>query len=189
MKTAIGIFFILMALGLIKTTLPPFLVFFSFLRERAFGKAVTCLLAVVLQVGLGYLLVTTGINFIRSKPASSGDAANLREFIAAMESANRASQAVNRGTPYSIMSEEDAEDMMQHYRAALAHAEKVDTDFLDAKYDGWGTHFRDEFRAGLRLVIAGNDNADASKSLAGQRLMDSWGDWFNQNVENIRKLR
>ncbi|MFH1957779.1 MAG: hypothetical protein ABIJ15_04815 [bacterium] len=110
-------------------------------------------------------------------------------FTATMESANLASRVVNRGTAFSVMSQADADEMMRHYRAALAYAEKVDTDFLNEKYEGWGSHFEREFLAGLRLVVEGNDKADATISLAGQKLMDSWGDWFNQNVKEIRKLK
>lgn len=166
MRTAIGIFLLLMALGLVKTTLPPFIAFFSFLRERSFGKAIPCLLAVVLQVGLGYLLVTTGIDFIRN-PSGSGDAVNLQEFIASIDSANQATRVVNKGPGYSIMSSEDADQMMKHYKQALAHAEKVDAEFLEQKYMGWGQHFDQEYRAGLRLVIRGHETADARSPCQG----------------------
>jgi hypothetical protein len=189
MNTALGIFFLLMALGLINTTLPPFIVFFSFLRERAFGKAIICLLSVVLQVGLGYLLVTTGIGYIHSKSHTYDEAANVREFIATMEAANRATQVINHGTAYSIMSETDAEEMIRYFRAALAHAEKVDANSLNEKYRGWGTHFEKEFLAGLLLIVEENDKAVPATSLAGQKLLNSWGIWFDQNVEEIRKLR
>ncbi|GKT07170.1 hypothetical protein [Desulforhabdus sp. TSK] len=188
MKTAVGILFLLMALGLVKTTIPPFIVFCSSLRERAIGKAFACFVAVVLQVALGYLLVTTGIDFIR-KPPSPGDVVNLQEFIASIDSANQATRVVNKGPGYSIMSSEDADQMMKHYRQALAHAEKVDADFLEQKYKGWGQHFDREYRAGLRLVIRGNETADARISLSGQQLMDSWGTWFNANVEAIKRLK
>ena len=110
-------------------------------------------------------------------------------FTATMESANLASRVVNRGVAFSVMSQADADDMMRHYRAALAHAEKVDTNFLNKKYEGWGTHFEKEFLSGLRLLVEGNDKADATISLAGQKLMDLWGNWFNNNVKKIRKLR
>ncbi len=78
---------------------------------------------------------------------------------------------------------------MQHYLTALAHAEKVDINLLNDKYEGWGTHFKKEFLAGLRLIVEGNDKADTTISLASQKLMHSWGDWFNRNVNEIRRLR
>lgn len=188
MKTAIGIFFLLMALGLVKTTRPSVFVFFSFLRERAIGKSLACLVAVVLQVGVGYLLVTTGIDFIR-KPKQAAGVENVREFIASIESANRATRVLNKGPGCSIMSAADADEMMRHYREALVHAEKVDAAFLEQKYHGWGDHFDQEYRTGLRLVLQGNQTAEAPKSLSGQHLMDSWGTWFDANVEDIRGLR
>ena len=121
--------------------------------------------------------------------ALSHEKNTVSEFIAAMESANLASRVVNKGTVYSVMSETDADDMMRQYRTALLHAEEVDTDFLNQKYNGWGTHFEKEFLTGLRLVVEGNDKADVTKSLAGQKRMDSWGDWFNEHVDEIRKLK
>jgi len=121
--------------------------------------------------------------------ARSQERETVAEFKATMESAILASRVVNRGVAFSVMSEADADELMRHYRASLAHAEKVDTDFLNQKYEGWGDHFEKEFLAGLRLVVEGHDKADAIISLAGQKLMDSWGEWFNQNVKKIRKLK
>ncbi|MDO9464548.1 MAG: hypothetical protein Q7J67_04540 [bacterium] len=113
----------------------------------------------------------------------------IADFVATIESANLASRVVNRGSAFSVMSESDVDELMRHYRVALAHAEEVDIDFLNQKYDGWGDHFENEFLAGLRLVVEGNGKADATISLAGQKLIDSWGDWFNQNMNEIRKLK
>jgi membrane-bound ClpP family serine protease len=109
-------------------------------------------------------------------------------FTATMESANLASRFVNKGVAFSVMSQADTDDMMRHYRVALVHAEKVDTNFLNEKYDGWGTHFEKEFLSGLRLVVEGDEKVDATISRTGQKLMDSWGNWFNDNVKEIRKL-
>lgn len=184
MKTIIGTFLILMALGLIKTIIPPLLAFFSLLRERALGKATICLIVVLAQIGLGILMVKTGISFLPSKEHRA-----ISEFIAAINSANEASQVINQGNAYSIISEAEFEKITDNYRLALNHAEKVDTNILDQKFAGWGDHFEKEFIAGLRFVINGNDKVDATTSLKGQALLDSWGDWFNQHVKEIKKLK
>lgn len=113
----------------------------------------------------------------------------LTHFIATMESANLASRVVNSGTAFSVMSDTEADEMMRHYRSALSHAEKVDTDFLNQKYEGWGTHFEREFLTGLRLVVEGNEKADVVMYLAGRKLMDSWGGWFNDNLNEIQKQK
>ena len=113
----------------------------------------------------------------------------VTEFVATMESANLASRAVSRGPAFSVMSKSDADEMTRHYRDALIHGEKVDANFLNKKYAGWGAHFEKELLAGLRLVVEGNAKADATTSLTGQKLMDAWGVWFNQNVKDIRKLK
>ena len=121
--------------------------------------------------------------------AHSHEKDTLTQFIATMESANRATGVINQGTPYSVMASDEANEMMRHYRAALAHADRVDVAVLNRKYPGWGDHFDHEFRSGIRLVITGHENIDATSSVAGQKLLNAWGDWFNQNVTAIRNLR
>ena len=184
MKTIIGIFLILMALGLIKTLIPPLLAFFSLLRERAFGKSTVCLLVVLAQVGLGILLVKTGIGFLPSE-----DNKVVSEFIASINSANEASKIINQGNAYSIISESDTKKIIDSYRLALSHAENVDTNLLNQKFSGWGDHFEEEFITGLRLVIDGHEKVDATTSLEGQALLDSWGDWFSEHVREIKKIK
>ena len=125
-----------------------------------------------------------------SRPSSrSAEREAVTAFIAAMESANRATGVINQGSPYSVMKSDDAKEMIRHYRAALAHADRVDAAILNRKYPGWGDHFDREFRSGIRLVIAGHENVDATSSVAGQKLLNAWGDWLNQNVTAIRNLR
>ena len=125
-----------------------------------------------------------------SRPSSrSAEREAVTAFIAAVESANRATAVVNRGSPYSVMKGDDAKEMMRHYRAALAHADRIDVAVLNRKYPGWGDHFDREFRSGIRLVVADQENVDATSSVAGQKLLDAWGNWFNQNVTAIRNLR
>jgi len=76
----------------------------------------------------------------------------------------------------------------KHYEEALALAEKVDADELEKAHKDWGQRFDREFRAGLRLVVQANETADASKSVSGHRLMNSWGAWLNANIDAIRRM-
>jgi hypothetical protein len=183
MKIAIGIVCILMALGLVGTVIVSFVGFCSFLRKGAIRKAFLYLLLVILPVGLGYLLVTSGVRLIQV----SSQAGDMREFIASINAANQATRVINKGP--GIMSSADADQMTKHYREALGHAEKVNAEFLERKYEGWGQHFDRGYRPGLCLIIRGNETADACESLSGQQLMDAWDTWFNANVDSIRKLK
>ena len=188
MRIILGIVFILMALGLFKIIIIFFIALFSFLRERAIGKAVLYLLGLLLQVGLAVVLINTGLGFFRS-PSSSHEKETASEFIAAINSANEASRVVNRGSPFSIMNDRDAGEMINSYRSAITHAKKVDKAVLNQKFPGWGDHFEKEFITGLRLVIEGNEKVDIATSISGQKLLDSWGDWFNAHIDEIRKLK
>ncbi|MBM4041695.1 MAG: hypothetical protein FJ290_24615 [Planctomycetes bacterium] len=123
------------------------------------------------------------------EPTVKEEAANLLAFNATMDAANRASRVINNGQGYSMMSSTEADELMKHYREALAHADKVDSDLLEKRYKGWGEHFDREYRAGLRSVIRGMDTGDATVAISGQRLMQSWGMWYRANVDAIRGLR
>jgi len=181
--TIIGIALILVSLSLFLKSISLFFAAFEILWDRLFGQALLCLFSVLVLVGLSVLSLWFGLRVLF--PVSEKEA--VTEFIATMNSANEASLVVNRQTAYSVMSASDSDEMMGHYRAALEHAEKVDTALLDEKYDGWGTHFEKEFLVGLRLVVEGNTKVDAKKTMAGHRLMVAWGKWFEKNVSEIRK--
>lgn len=77
------------------------------------------------------------------------------------------------------------ETTVQLYREALVHAEKVDPKILNSRHAGWGDHFEKEFLAGLRLVVEGYANVDRKPSLAGQKLILAWSEWFRQNSQVI----
>ncbi len=188
MRMAIGIFLLLMALGVVISTLPPVAAFFALLSKRAIGNSLACLIAVLIQLTVGYFLVTTGLDFIHSPKQTTG-VENVHQFIASLEAKNRATRVVNKGPGNAIMSSSDADEMMENLRLALAHAENVDPALLEKKYRGWGDHFEREYRAGLRLVVEGHETVDVLKSSSGKRLLDAWGNWFDAHIEDIRRLR
>ncbi|MBL7203668.1 MAG: hypothetical protein ISS63_04970 [Desulfobacteraceae bacterium] len=137
-----------------------------------------------LLTGVG-LIVLAAIIIASCTPRES----KLEPFIQAMDAANRATRVINKGPGYAVMSETDAAEMLLHYQQALAHAEKVDADFLEAKYPGWGRHFDSEFKKGLRLILKAYESGDARTSIRGQKLLAAWGEWYGTNVRRIRKLR
>ena len=112
----------------------------------------------------------------------------VSSFISTIESANLAAKVINQGKAFTFVPSENTQEIMKHYRTALAHAEKVDSDFLNKKFDGWGTHFEKELLAGLRLIVESQNKADSS-SLKGQLLLDSWGRWYDNNVLKLKKLK
>jgi hypothetical protein len=133
--------------------------------------------------------VFAGNSTMPSAPPKSTAASNIWEFSTSINFANQANRVINKGTGPSIMSEKDTELMVKNYREALIHAEQVNHVLLEKAFAGWGKHFDQEYRVGLRLFINGNDNVDVDKIKKGQELMDLWGEWFDSNIQAIKRSK
>ncbi len=68
----------------------------------------------------------------------------------------------------------------------LKEAQNVRDDVLRKLHPELPIHFRDEFCEGVRLCIDGRDDVDAQMQMKGQWLLDQWGAWYNDNIEEIR---
>lgn len=113
----------------------------------------------------------------------------VSSFNLTIESANLASKVINQGKAFTVVPSDKTEEIMNHYRAALAYAEKVDSDLLNKKFDGWGTHFEKELLTGLRLIVESHNKTKTdSSSLKGQLLLDSWARWYDSNILKLKML-
>lgn len=153
----------------------------SAFREKAFGMGSLAAALAIVLAGLNVFIITSIFTVPNSETRQA-----LVEFNAALESCRRAYQLANRQAPFSRMPEEDWQQTTQHFKSALAHAQKVDASALEEIYPGWGEHFRDELREGLQLVVQGNEKGDLWTSLAGQMSMARWNDWYDAHVDEIR---
>jgi hypothetical protein len=72
-------------------------------------------------------------------------------------------------------------------KSALGEAQHADIADMNKHYPGFGDHFRDEFIAGLKLIVEnGNDSANGPAFIRGQILVHRFGDWFVANEDAIR---
>lgn len=113
---------------------------------------------------------------------------NIKHFNQSIDYANQATQVINVGNPFEEIAQEDIHVMINLNKKALEEAKLVDIDKLNRDYGGFGTHYRDEFIHGLELSIEGFENSDNQKIIESQILLDKWGSWYNQNIEEIKTL-
>lgn len=119
---------------------------------------------------------------------TSGNNNNIEYFSNSIDLANQATRISNSGGAYEEIAENDIKAMAEYYKQALSKAHQVDIKKLNSDYLGFGDHYRDEFIKGVDLFVEGFERSDTEKFLQGQVLLDSWGKWFSNNIDNIRKL-
>ncbi len=112
----------------------------------------------------------------------------IEHYSKSINFANQATKISNTGEAYQQISEGEMGAMTDNYQLALAEARQVDTNKLNSMYSGLGDHYKNEFIAGIEMFINGFEKSDSDQFLQGQMLLSRWGDWYNQNREEIRKL-
>jgi hypothetical protein len=122
--------------------------------------------------------------FVLSGADDSGSA-SLHHLARSIELRNEAVSVGEEEGP-GLVAYEDMEEMIGLMREALAEGELVDVEVLDREYDGFASHFQDEYLQGLRLFLESWDEDDyvvgTLKSLESQSLQNKWGDWYEANV-------
>lgn len=96
---------------------------------------------------------------------------------------------MNMGGSGELINPEDMDKIIEFTKKALAEAKLVDIRKLNHRYLDFGNHFRDEFIKSLELFIEGIEKNDNLKILLGQSLQGNWGDWYDQNIEGIRRSK
>lgn len=119
------------------------------------------------------------------KISSNGD---IKHFSNSIDFANQATRISNADGAFEQVEEEDIKEMVGYYRQALEEARQVDIVKLNSDYAGFGDHYRNEFIKGTELFVEGFERSDPDKFLQGQVLLDRWGAWFSNNIDEIRKL-
>lgn len=187
MELACSTLFFCLGFWLMKRIRPIAAALISSIRERAFPPAALFSVLLLILTILTGSFFAAGVWFLLPEDRSK-EIDEISLFISAIDASNEASRAINKGQAYSVMNEKDAREMMSGYKSALSYAERVNIDFLNSKFPKWGEHFEQEFIKGHRLVIAGNEKVDAATSVSGQKLLQAWGKWLNENVNEIRRL-
>ena len=93
----------------------------------------------------------------------------------------------NGGQVLTDLEDEDVIKWIDFNRKALYEAKFVDIEKLNSYHPNYGNHFRDEYIKGLQLIIDGYDNDKYQQLFQGQILVNSWVEWFNANIQNIRE--
>lgn len=133
------------------------------------------------------ILVVFGVFILVDQmfPPNNND---VKHFSNSMDLANKATGVSNAGGAFEQISEDDIEQMIEYYKQALEEAQQVDVAKLNRDYTNFGDHYRDEFMKGMELFVEGLGQSDQEMSLNGQVLLDRWGTWFSDNIDEIRKL-
>jgi len=145
-------------------------------------------LVFILAVAFTFFYFAGNVSLPTFQGFQTSGSSNVGHFSNSIDFANQATRVSNSGGAFEQVADEDIRAMVDYYRQALEEARKVDIAKLNSDYAGFGDHYRDEFMRGAELFIEGYEQSDAEKFLQGQVLLDQWGTWFTNNIDNIRKL-
>ena len=98
------------------------------------------------------------------------------------------SDIVNSYSSFNQMTRDDFDRNFIYNSNALRNAKDVDINFLDKKLSGWGRNYRDLLINGLSMRIEGWKEGNSRKVVAGTSLVESYKDWHERNLHNIRNL-
>lgn len=117
---------------------------------------------------------------------SDGTASHI---IKSLDYANKATVVINKVGPNQQISQADMEQIINYYKKALAESKKANIEWMNQHYPGFGDHYRSEFMRGLELFIQSYEKNDAIDALASQALLKQWGDWYQANIDDIKRSR
>lgn len=131
---------------------------------------------------------TTPLGLLAFVLAACSGGSSGQHVSAAIQFHNQAASITSKiGPIISTISTQDAKSIIDLDKKALAEAKLADIADMNKRYPGFGDHFRDEFIAGLNLFINGFEVGDGVATLRGQILESQFGDWYQANVDGIRK--
>ena len=84
------------------------------------------------------------------------------------------------------MSRADFDEMLSLYKNALREAAIVTDEVLAKAHPELPKNYRLYFQKGMELRISSWANSRPYEEIQGSALMDSWGDWYEQNQANIK---
>jgi len=101
------------------------------------------------------------------------------------EAAVLENKACGAGQPCTL-SQEEWNAIYSADAKALAEARQADISDMNKHYPGFGDHFKNEFIAGLELIVDDDFPAKRPDVERGQLLVDRFGTWFVANEDAIR---
>lgn len=116
---------------------------------------------------------------------SQSEKENAEHFIQSVRLVVQVHEASNkRGA--GAMSRADFDEMLSLYKKALSEAALVTDEVLAKAHPELPKNYRLYFQKGMELRISSWANSRPSEEIQGSALIDSWGDWFEQNRGNIK---
>lgn len=116
---------------------------------------------------------------------SQSEKDNAQHFIQSIRLVTQAHAISNKGGP-GDMSREDFDKILVLYKSALREANLVTDEVLTKANPALPNIYRSYFQKGIELCISAWENRKPIEVMQGSALVDSWGDWYEQNHRNIK---
>jgi len=84
------------------------------------------------------------------------------------------------------MSEDDFATISGLYKNALSEANLVTDEVLEKANPDLPTEYRQYFQKGVELRISSWEKRNVGDEIKGSGLLDAWGEWYQQNRQNIK---
>jgi len=116
---------------------------------------------------------------------SQSEKDNAQHFIQSVRLVVQAHAIDNQGKP-GIMSEDDFATISGLYKNALSEANLVTDEVLEKANPDLPTEYRQYFQKGVELRISSWEKRNVGDEIKGSGLLDAWGEWYQQNRQNIK---
>ena len=116
---------------------------------------------------------------------SHGEKENAEHFLQSIELVVQAHESSNKQGA-GAMSKSDLDETLSLYRSALHEANLVTDEVLAKANPELPKSYRLYFQKGIELRISSWTHDRPYEEIQGSALMDSWGDWFERNRQNIK---
>lgn len=102
---------------------------------------------------------------------------------------NEGTKILNQVTAFTLMSDNQMKQYINFLKDALIEGDQVNIEKLNKDHPNFGNHFRDEYIKGIKSLISGYELKRDQNFVQGQLLLDSWGNWYSANFENIKSRK
>lgn len=142
-----------------------------------------CMAKPVLRWPLYFILIASFIGC--GQQWSHGEKEKAEHFLRSIELVVQAHELKNkRGA--GVTSKSDFEETLSLYKSALHEANLVTDEVLAKANPELPKTYRLYFQKGIELRINSWTNGKLYEEIQGSALLDSWGDWYEQNRQQIK---
>jgi hypothetical protein len=116
---------------------------------------------------------------------SQSEKDNAEHFIQSIRLVTQA-HAISNKRGAEVMSRDDFDKILVLYKSALREATLVTDEVLAKANPALPNIYRSYFQKGIEIRISSWENHKPIDEMQGSALVDSWGNWYEQNHGNIR---